>query len=247
MGMHWRCMSGVKTRMNVMMQRVHKARTHVARMHVIVQDTEDRVMRVLHMAGISLLKNPYRKVVKSLYLMGLSIGSKDKCVINKKVLHLIKSVIIMSLLFQQWLPENEKHALTVKDIRRMKAGESIDLAIFDRNVGDAIDLAVKEKRLKLNKAYSFGNLIKRINQVGTYTHGEGLKGTLKMGEVIMTDFSFDVLDNKKKVWKPIGDRNDVRSTRILGYRGYALPLNRLNLKEKVKTQVNALDPFASFM
>ena len=153
----------------------------------------------------------------------------------------------MSLLFQQWLPENEKHALTVKDIRRMKAGETMDLALFDRNVGDAIDLAVKEERIKLNKSYSFKNLIKRINQIGTYTHEEGLKGTLKIGDIIVTDFTFDVLDNKKKVWRPIGDRNDIRSTRVLGYRGYALPLKRLNLKDKVKTQVNALDPFASFM
>lgn len=153
----------------------------------------------------------------------------------------------MSLLFQQWLPANEQHALTVKDIRQLKRGESIDLAIFDRNIGDAIDAAVNEKRLKLNKAYAFGNMMKRIQHIGKYTHDTGLKGTLQFGEVLETDFTFDILDNKKKVWKPASDGNEVRNTRVLGYRGYVFPLKRLNMKEKVKTNVNALDPFGSFM
>ena len=153
----------------------------------------------------------------------------------------------MSLLFKEWLPAQEAHALRVKDVKHMKKGEKMDLAIFDRDIKSIVDEAVKEKKIKINRAYSIGNLLKRLKQIATYEHDQGITGTLVFRGENEAPFSFDILDSKKKVWKSAEKQADVRNDRIIGYHGYAIPVSRINRKEKVKIQVNRVEPLETYL
>lgn len=58
-----------------------------------------------------------------------------------------------ALYFNQWLQSKRKQWFTLGDLRKMKPGQTIELLNADRNVGDSIDHAITQGRIKKGVAY----------------------------------------------------------------------------------------------
>ena len=150
------------------------------------------------------------------------------------------------LLFSEWLPNQTGHVLKVKDIRQLGKGKSIRLAVFDRNVGDAIDEALQKGKIALNRSYKVHSLLKKINHVATFTKGDKLSGIFAFEGTEVSGFSFDTLKRRQNCWIPSADAGGLKSDSILGYRGYIIDMNKINKSDKVRIVQDASDIIPSF-
>jgi hypothetical protein len=94
------------------------------------------------------------------------------------------------LIFDDWIAQSS--ILTIKDICKMKKGDSIDIAVIDRNVLDT-------DRLKPFIQYSPTHFFKHAK--GKYVHSHGLQGKLILGDSSIDPFEFHV--RLPNLWYPL--------------------------------------------
>lgn len=94
------------------------------------------------------------------------------------------------LILDDWISQSP--ILTIKDICKLKKGDSIDVAIIHRNVLD-------KDRLKPLTLYSPTQFFKHVK--GKYIHNYGLTGKLILGDNSIDPFEFHV--KLPNVWYPL--------------------------------------------
>lgn len=140
----------------------------------------------------------------------------------------------------EWLNASKKEKwLRARDIRGMEIGETVELMLFDRNIGDSISNAIEAKKLALESSYTLLEILKQLPwNKAQFTKRSDTGGELKWsakggsGE----KFSFDKLYAELKMWSPI--KGKVRSDAYLGYRGPIIPVKKLRSSTKVKIGMN---------
>lgn len=89
--------------------------------------------------------------------------------------------------------------LTVREIKKLNPGDSIEFLCLDRNVDDFTDHNEENKIMSVSKFFSKAHQCK-------YTHVDGLKGMLMFDNINTEPFLFEFhLEWTKNYWYPLKD------------------------------------------
>jgi hypothetical protein len=150
-------------------------------------------------------------------------------------IHKTTECIPNGLEFDDWISQST--ILTIKDIYKMKKGDSIDVAVIDRNVLDTDRI----KRLTLYSPIIFFKHAK-----GKYIHNHGLTGKLILKDTTIDPFEFHV--KLPMAWYPLKNGilpshdnqdvfelynkpikwQDMPTTLPIGFRGPMIPWSKLS-------------------
>ena len=148
---------------------------------------------------------------------------------------------------------NQKAALQLKDIKKLKPGDQLRLVTFDRNILDIIDGAEREGKVIPSHCYSPKRYFHLINKVETYIHSHDLQGTMLWSWGEKGPFEFDALMESKATWYPFENGvmrydkdKDVHysqypNTLRLGWRGQSFIYDKILDLPRIQSPVEELD------
>jgi len=141
--------------------------------------------------------------------------------------------------YDQWYKlAYKKHKLQIKDILKLKPGDTLDLLIFDDNWKKKILISSFEK--EKNKIYSPSDFFEY--NFGTYIHSYGLTGILILHEmdidVLVEQFEFYV-ESDDHTWNLLDDVHwcYLPINTGIGYKGPMIQTSSLNILPNVIVQL----------
>lgn len=159
---------------------------------------------------------------------GLNTEFKPAIIQERKTIR-IEPIDKLILEYDQWYKlAYKKHKLQIKDILKLKPGDTLDLLIFDDNWKKKISSFEKEK----NKIYSPSDFFEY--NFGTYIHSYGLTGILILHEidvdVLVEHFEFYV-ESDYHTWNLLDDIHwsYLPTCTGIGYKGPMIQTSSLNV------------------